>query len=65
MVQRNTTGERHTYWCPLFEMKARYFTSIGSFEDAKNLYRTAGVFTPDETRKAIKDIEVEQAYRQH
>jgi tetratricopeptide (TPR) repeat protein len=63
MVQRNTTGERRTNWRPLLEMKARYLASIGSFEDAKNLYRTAGLFTTDETQRAIKDIEIEQAFR--
>ena len=63
MVLRNTAGERQSNWRPLLEMKARYLTSIGSFEEAKKLYRTAGVFTPAETRNAIKDIEIEQSFR--
>jgi tetratricopeptide (TPR) repeat protein len=63
MVQRNSTGERQSNQRSLLEMKSRYLLSIGSFDDAKKLYRTAGVFTPDEMEKAIKEIEVEQAFR--
>jgi hypothetical protein len=28
--------------------------SVGSFDDAKKLFRAAGVFTSEETEKAIK-----------
>lgn len=62
-VQRNSTGERQSNRRSLLEMKSRYLVSIGSFDDAKKLYRTTGVFTPDEAQKAIKDIEVEQSFR--
>lgn len=63
MIQRNSKGERQSNRRPLLEMKSRYLVSIGSFEDAKKLYRTGGVFTPAETQSAIKDIEVEQEFR--
>jgi hypothetical protein len=63
MVQRNSTGERQSNRRPLLEMKSRYLLAIGSFDEAKQLYRTQGIFTQDETEKAIKDIEVEQAFR--
>lgn len=63
MVQRNTTGERQSNWRPLLEMKAKYLASIGSFDEAKKLYRARGLFTPEEVQKAIKEIEVDQAFR--
>lgn len=63
MVRRNTTGDRQSNSRPLLEMKAKYLASIGSFEEAKTLYRTKGVFTPEEMQKAIKEIEVEQSFR--
>jgi hypothetical protein len=62
-VRRNTTGERQSNSRPLLEMKAKYLTSIGSFDEAKMLYRTRGVFTPDEAQKAIREIEIEQSFR--
>ena len=63
MVRRNTTGERQSNSRPLLEMKAKYLVSIGSFDEAKKLYWTKGAFTPEETQKAIREIEIDQSFR--
>jgi hypothetical protein len=63
MIRRNTTGERQTNSRPLLELKAKYLSSIGSFDEAKKLYKTKGMFTRDEIQRAIKEIEIDQSFR--
>lgn len=44
------------------ETKAHYLVEVGQFAEAKTLYNDLSYFTPDERDKAVKDIEVTQAF---
>lgn len=63
LVTKSVAAERRANSRPFLEMKARYLSAIGSFKEAKQVYHTKGLFTPEEVERALKEIDMEQAYR--
>jgi len=64
VLRRPKNTERRTNIRRFLEIKAKYFTSIGQYNDAKALFRDKDVFTKQEAAVRIKNIEIDQGYRQ-
>jgi len=62
MISRPNYADGRSNLRTVLQMRAQYLSSIGKFDDAKDLYRNNRVFTNDETAAAIKAIEYDQAY---
>ncbi|RYZ72689.1 MAG: tetratricopeptide repeat protein [Proteobacteria bacterium] len=63
LVDKNSAGERRTNMRPFLEIRSSYFAATGQFEEAKKLYKDRTIFTDQEAAEALKQIDIEQAYR--
>jgi tetratricopeptide (TPR) repeat protein len=63
IVYRNSSGERLTNLRPYLVLEASYKAATGDFNGAKEIYRNKDVFTEQEGSAAVRQIEIEQAYR--
>jgi len=57
IVDDPNTGSGRSGIRELLELKAEYLVASADYEGAKKVYETANVFTEDEKRKAVKDID--------
>ena len=64
IVHRNTSGERFTNLRPYLVLEASYNAATGNFDGAKDIYRNRDVFTEEEALEAVRQLEIERAYRQ-
>lgn len=62
MMEDREVYDRRSNYRLFLETKAQYLVEIGHFSDAKKLYDDLAYFTPEERDKAIKDIEITQAF---
>lgn len=62
MMDDRDVYDRRSNYRLFLETKARYLIEVGQFSDAKELYDNPAYFTPDERDKAVRDIEMTQAY---
>jgi tetratricopeptide (TPR) repeat protein len=65
MVYRRDSYERLSNLRPLLQIEASYYAATGDYDQAKEIYRNTGVFTKLEADAAIKQFEIEQAYKRH
>jgi Tfp pilus assembly protein PilF len=63
IVYRNPSGERLTNLRPYLVLEASYKAATGDFDGAKDIYRNRNVFTEQEGSAAVRQLEIEQAYR--
>ena len=56
-------SERKTNYRPYLETYAGYLTEIGRFNDAKQVFDDASIFTGDERNAAIRRIEIVQGFK--
>ncbi len=61
LVQRKS-NEGRTNLRPLIEVKAEYYVACRDFKAAKKAYDVPGIFDDDEKRRALKSIDVAEAY---
>ncbi|WP_019087534.1 hypothetical protein [Komagataeibacter europaeus] len=59
-VNTSESGERRTNYRAYLEINARYLTEIAQFEQARKIYEDASVFSVEEQRKAIREIDLIQ-----
>ena len=62
-VNSRDPRERRTNYRQYLVACAHYMTEIGKFADAKKVYEDSSIFTGDERRAGIREIEIVQAYR--
>ncbi len=62
-VNARDVGERRTNYRPYLETESRYLTELGQFDEAKALYTDRAIFSEDEARASIREIELAQSYR--
>jgi hypothetical protein len=61
-VNSHDPRERRTNYRPYLVTHAHYLTEIGQFAQAKEIYGDSSMFTEDEKRAAVRDIEIVQSY---
>ena len=61
MIARHSRSEGQTYLRALMEVEALYYSAIGQFDLAKNIYKNSKVFSELETSNFIKAVEYDQA----
>lgn len=64
-VNARDMGERRSNYRRYLETYAHYLTEMGQFGDAKSVYADRAVFSEDEARKGVRDIEIVEGYRRH
>ncbi|MGR7993917.1 hypothetical protein [Xanthobacter sp. ZOL 2024] len=62
MMEDREVYDRRSNYRIFLETKAQYLADVGQFTDAKRLYDDTAYFTEEERDKAVKDIEVAQAF---
>lgn len=62
MMEDREIYDRRSNYRIFLETKAQYLVELGQFSDAKKLYDDLAYFTPEERDKAVKNIEITQAF---
>jgi hypothetical protein len=64
IVSRRGPDERRTNYRMYLETRAHYYTETGQWAEAKAIYDDEAMFTDNERRAAVREIEIVQSYRQ-
>lgn len=62
MMEDREIYDRRSNYRLYLETKAHYLVEAGQYSEAKELFNDPAYFTPEERDKAVKDIEVTQAF---
>ena len=62
-VNSRDPSERRSNYRSFLETSAHYLVEVGQYKEAKDLYGDASVFTEEERKKAVREIEIVQGYK--
>lgn len=62
MMEDREVYDRRSNYRLYLETKAHYLVETGHYSEAKDLFNDLAYFTPEERDKAVKDIEITQAF---
>jgi tetratricopeptide (TPR) repeat protein len=62
-VNSRDPSERRSNYRSYLETYAHYLMEVGRYKEAKDLYGDTSVFTEEERKKAVREIEITQGYK--
>jgi hypothetical protein len=62
MVNARNPDERRTNFRAYLETNAQYLLNSSRYKEAKEIYDDPAVFTEEERKKAVRDIEIAEAF---
>lgn len=65
IVNARDPEERRTSYRQYLKTYSNYYVAIEQWDDAKAIFDDEAIFTPEERRIAIRDIEITQGYKKH
>lgn len=63
MVNARDPNERRSNYRLYLDTLAHYLTEVGQFDVAKEVYNDNSIFTDEERRAAVRNIEIVQAFK--
>ena len=63
MVNSRKPGERRSNYRPYLETLSHYYQEVGNFPEAKAIYKDGEMFSDEERKLAVKEIEIVESYQ--